>query len=1851
MAESTKVWVKTSTLDTLLHKSSPSSKSQYRGSSMANDYDDDDKVNWGWVPATILSDGHTTSNDGQLDGSSSIQVMINDEESEFHRTEIEIPGAEIEEGNVVMANFHAQDEEDDYEETANDFDNDEESGYPDDLITLTHLHEPAVLHCLRKRFERDKIYTSTGPILIALNPFKSCKKLYSDTVMRQYWKSGEMSTMMGGSVGSSGSGGVSKSNGGDDDSDVKQQGGEEKSLPPHVYALADATYRSMMLKLDVEGSSSSGGGGRGGRSNPSASVSCDQSILVSGESGAGKTVTTKFIMQYLATLSQRCAEAKDAKNNSNGSTGAASKRSNLKKDGSLNNVNIEQQVLQSNPVLESFGNARTVRNDNSSRFGKFIEIKFNSAGTLIGASIETYLLEKVRLISQSEGERNYHVFYEMLMGMNEEELDQFLLSDYTAEDFRMTNSSGTYDRRDGVQDVDTYVELRDALEVMGFTPEQQNDLFSIAAATLHLSNLTINPTKGGEECEIDSDNSHLEPVLQLLGVTKENLNQAICYFKIEARGQSYTRAVQKDKAEKGVEALIKATYSALFDYIVKSINSSITVKKTATSKPGAVGRGSSSSDRGNAVIGVLDIFGFESFKINSFEQLCINYCNEALQQQFNLFVLQNEQDEYEREGIKWSFISFPDNQDALDLIWKKGFGILNILDDQCRAPGTTDKTFANDIYQKLTGKPRFEANFRQVGARQFGVFHYAGLVEYDTDGFVEKNKDELPREATDLLLSSSSEFVKQLAGIISSSAAPEPPKGARAGPKKSVTVGGHFSKQLAELRGKIDLTSPHYVRCLKPNGALVPDHFDPLMIVQQLRCAGVVEAVRVSRVGYPQRYNHAQFVTRYRNLGLREMAKAAKLSRKVKPVVTLVDVIAKKMVEMDSPSPSHTDKKSKTEVKVDLLEVGIQVGKTKVFLRRRAFDILEKMRKDYMATAAVKVQAIARGYIQLRLYREESAASLQLQCWVRIIIAKRKVQTVREMINARRIQSAYRRHAGRRDYLLVLAVSRWCQRRHRGAIGRVRFNELNGVRKAIVIQSNWRSVPHRRRYQKMRTSVVVVQCAVRCRQARLLLKEFKLNSKNLQNVAQERDKLKQQMEEMKMEVERAKKAAKKAAEEAAKIKAEASASSSSELVTLQEEVQRLKGELIETRSQLEEEQQSAKQAATEAEMNEQELVKSKESVLLLQSKLEKAITDASATNSAEASQMQSKLDEALAELREKDNEIERLREAEADAIAANSAEVSKMQSELDEALAESREKDTEIERLTSEQSKPLDVTNDSKEINTLRSQLNAALAKSSEKDELIDRMKMEQLKLLRAPVPQSSTPATSISSAEHDEIQQQLIELRDELDSANRKLADAQKNVQPAYNGASNASESSIPTSQYEELQSEITMLREELEKSKAISVGGQLDSSGHTKTDKDLKKEHSKMKKEIAKLKEANRKILETAEHQLESLSTFEAENAELREELRNSGIMGIAASATSDSQEIAQWKKILLVQTQRAEEATARQAELESELSKLRAKNHLNGDMSMLNHSIDEDKSFNEVTTLQLEIERLSNELSEAKQILSNDYDDDKNCLLNKNQQLKELADSSLQKDLELQKLKARIKIQAAELDSLREDDLTFGNRESNDDEEESVQHQMRAAENEGLRSLNEELSKQLDLYKIEAEEAKNNLKNESERSEMEMKAFSVALKGVDDLRCAAEQMSRELHFIKRNGYVPPGGLTGEDTSENVKKAMAAIETMAIASQSVDNPTSGERPQLRRGFSLWNAMNAVMTPSGRLRDDAEVCDDSVVVEKPARARRPTDVPSRDKSRRKKEKEALSSGKRRRKKRGDDGSVISSFF
>jgi hypothetical protein len=1012
------------------------------------------------------------------------------------------------------------------------------------------------------------------------------------------------------------------------------------------------------------------------------------------------------------------------------------------------------------------------------------------------------------------------------------------------------------------------------------------------------------------------------------------------------------------------------------------------------------------------------------------------------------------------------------------------------------------------------------------------------LVEYDTDGFVEKNRDELPREATDLLLSSSSEFVKELASIISSAAAPEAAKSssARAVRKKSVTVGAHFSKQLTELRAKIDLTSPHYVRCLKPNGLLVPDHFDPLMIVEQLRCAGVVEAVRVSRVGYPQRYNHSQFVARYRTLGLDAMKKAG---RKLKPVEALVNAIGTKMAAMKAQAQSDSSEHKSFADSLDLLEVGIQVGKTKVFLRRKAFDVLERMRKDYMATAAIKIQATGRGYIEFRMYKETKAATLILQCWCRISLARQTVQARREFINSQRIQSARRGYVARRSFLCALAISRWCQRLHRGAIGRARYHQLNQVRKATVIASYWRGLPHRRRYNNLKSSVLIVQCAVRCRISRSMLKELRVDAKSLQNVAQERDKMREKMEEMRLELERTK-LAQKVAEEAAKLRELSSASSESVFVDLQAEISSLNDQLLEVKGLLEEETQRSSQAMAVVESKQYEL----------------------ASLLATREEIQNDLQSARSLIEAKDNELITLRESLAQQESPSSdSQLEEVQQKLNKAKEECSRKDDEIR--------------------ILRSQLEAAQTK------------------MPPECPQNDEQTEKTVPLAQYEM------LKKEVDSMKQQLKEAKKNDVVEYTSLSQAAETQQPKDENErlhrELKQQATLLNANSNEKNSIS---------NPDTDARDRKEQAKLKREILKLKEANKTILDTAEEQYAALMGLEKENAKLRKDMASLQ----EASSSSESSSYLQLKRQL-------DEAN-KSLETERARAKKDTNFALNGH-SLGHQSISEEEPTDDVKTLQFEIERLRIELDAVTDKKNGEVVEPKDDIAEKYDEVKRLMKEGMNKDMRIKELESRVQKQEEELKAMQDDDLTFGVRH---EEEET---DIATAANEGLRSLNEELAKELGMYKQQAVEAVENLIEERKRSEMELKAFSVALKGVDDLRNAAEQMSRELHFIKKNGYVPPSGLSGEDTSESVRNAMSAIESMAVASQSIDHPSLPENnvPTQQRGFNLWSVMNAVVSPT-MLAEEVE--------------------PSHGE---KKGHKKSSKDKKRRKKRSTEGSIISSFF
>ena len=409
----------------------------------------------------------------------------------------------------------------------------------------------------------------------------------------------------------------------------------------------------------------------------------------------------------------------------------------------------------------------------------------------------------------------------------------------------------------------------------------------------------------------------------------------------------------------------------------------------------------------------------------------INYTNEALQQQFNNYVLKVEQEEYKREGIEWAFVDFPDNQDCLDLIGKRGSGIIPILDDMCKAVGMTDSTFCHAIYQKCESHPRFEASLLQKGSKSFSIRHYAGAVEYDTQtGWVEKDRDEVPKFTLKLLKGSSNTFVKSLGDIIGGTNVASviggagksrraPPKSGSNGPSagKRLTVGAQFSQQLAELRAKIDLTSPHYARCIKPNDALMPDHFDPVPVVDQLRCNGVIEAIRVSRLGYPQRFTHALFASRYRILGIKTMKDAQRSSRRQRPVDLIVQAISAEVME-------------------DEIE-GIQIGRSKVFLRQAAYDTIERLRSIKIRKAAILIQKEARRYVAERDYHIIHFLAVKLECLVRRYLAIAKFGRMLQARKARSIQACWRKYVARHQFyktitsiVLIQSIMRKHKRRN-----------------------------------------------------------------------------------------------------------------------------------------------------------------------------------------------------------------------------------------------------------------------------------------------------------------------------------------------------------------------------------------------------------------------------------------------------------------------------------------------------------------------------------------------------------------------------------------------------------------------------------------------------------------------------------------------------------------------------------------------------------------------------------------------------------------------------------------------------
>lgn len=897
-------------------------------------------------------------------------------------------------------------------------------GGVDDMTKLSYLHEPGVLQNLATRYELNEIYTYTGNILIAVNPFQKIPHLYDSNMMEQY------------------------------------KGAGFGELSPHVFAIADVSYRQMINE---------------GKSN---------SILVSGESGAGKTETTKMLMRYLAYLGGRSG---------------------------VEGRTVEQQVLESNPVLEAFGNAKTVRNNNSSRFGKFVEIQFDKSGRISGAAIRTYLLERSRVCQISTPERNYHCFY-LLCAAPPEEKERYKLG--SPKTFHYLNQSNCYEL-DGVNDGEEYLATRRAMDIVGISEEEQEAIFRVVAAILHLGNVDFAKGQEIDSSVIKDEKSrfHLDVTAELLKCDAKSLEDALIKRVMVTPEEVITRTLDPEAATGSRDALAKTIYSRLFDWIVEKIN--ISIGQDPNSK---------------SIIGVLDIYGFESFKQNSFEQFCINFTNEKLQQHFNQHVFKMEQEEYEKEQINWSYIEFVDNQDVLDLIEKKPGGIIALLDEACMFPKSTHETFAQKLYQTFAKNKRFIKP--KLSRTNFTISHYAGEVTYMADLFLDKNKDYVVAEHQDLLTASKCSFV---AGLFP----PLPEESSKS--SKFSSIGSRFKLQLQSLMETLSSTEPHYIRCVKPNNELKPAIFENLNVIQQLRCGGVLEAIRISCAGYPTRRSFDEFLLRF-------------------------GVLAPEVLD-----GSYDDKVACHMILDKMGLKGYQMGKMKVFLRAGQMAELDARRAEVLGNAARIIQRQIRTYIARKEFITTRQAAIQMQsCW-RGILARKLYEQLRRQAAALKIQKNFRCYVAWKSYSTLQHSAITLQTGMRALSARNEFRYRKQTKAAIKIQAHVRCYRDWFYYKSLQRASLVTQCGWRARVARRELRKLKMAARETGALKEAKDKLEKKVEELTWRLQFEK-----------RLRTELEETKAQEITKLQEALQAMQGQVDEANAKVIKEREAARKAIEEA---------------------------------------------------------------------------------------------------------------------------------------------------------------------------------------------------------------------------------------------------------------------------------------------------------------------------------------------------------------------------------------------------------------------------------------------------------------------------------------------------------------------------------------------------------------------------------------------------------------------------------------------------------------------------------------------
>uniref|UniRef100_A0A4W5LLK1 Myosin heavy chain 6 n=1 Tax=Hucho hucho TaxID=62062 RepID=A0A4W5LLK1_9TELE len=709
----------------------------------------------------------------------------------------------------------------------------------EDMAMFTFLHEPAVLFNLKERYAAWMIYTYSGLFCVTVNPYKWLP-VYDQSVVNAY------------------------------------RGKKRTEAPPHVFSVSDNAYQYMLSDRE------------------------NQSVLITGESGAGKTVNTKRVIQYFASIAAVAGKKSAAE----------------EKKGTL-----EDQIIQANPALEAFGNAKTIRNDNSSRFGKFIRIHFGVTGKLSSADIETYLLEKSRVTFQLKAERDYHIFYQILSQKKPELLEMLLI---TSNPYDYAFISQGEIKVTSIDDSDELMATDDAFDVLGFSQEEKNGIYKLTGAIMHYGNMKFKNKQREEQAESDGTED-VDKVAYLMALNSADLVKGLCHPRVKVGNEWVTKGQSVDQVYYAIGALSKSIYEKMFLWMVIRINLSLDTKNAR-----------------QHYIGVLDIAGFEIFDFNTFEQLCINFTNEKLQQFFNHHMFVLEQEEYKKEGIIWEFIDFGmDLAACIDLI-ERPMGIMSILEEECMFPKASDSTFKAKLYDTHLGKNNCFQKPKIVKGRpeaHFSLVHYAGTVDYNIGNWLVKNKDPLNETVVGLFQKSSLKF---LANLYTGYAGAEGGTISGGGGKKKKggsfqTVSALHRENLGKLMTNLRSTHPHFVRCLIPNETKTPGAMENPLVMHQLRCNGVLEGIRICRKGFPNRILYADFKQRYRILNPNAI-----------PEGQFMDNVKAAEKLLGSLDIDHTQ---------------YRLGHTKVFFKAGLLGTLEEMRDDRLALIITGLQARARGLL------------------------------------------------------------------------------------------------------------------------------------------------------------------------------------------------------------------------------------------------------------------------------------------------------------------------------------------------------------------------------------------------------------------------------------------------------------------------------------------------------------------------------------------------------------------------------------------------------------------------------------------------------------------------------------------------------------------------------------------------------------------------------------------------------------------------------------------------------------------------------------------------------------------------